>query len=247
MWWRRRSVGQIMWEMKTCYTELRRQGLSCTQYNTERLYRNCLPKHITEETMAGRIEVTGRQGRRSWQLLDYHTEMRGYWKLKEEALDHTLWRTRFGRDCGPAIRQTPEWMNFKQPTIKDNQMRPEVLMMIMMKNTGFWEVPLIFLRKTHQYVAKFLPYNMMSHTEKWDSSSAIRHFSAWITLHCYKCLHPRVHHTGCPENLGFHNTVAFNTLTNVKTEARDVQSPANKHWKYITGTSCMATDVSVLN
>jgi len=118
-------------------------------------------------------------------------------------------------------------MNFKQPTIKDNQMRPEVLMMVTMKNSGFWEVRLIFLRNIHQYVARFLPYNMMSHTGKWDSWSAIRHFSAWITLHCYKCLNPRVHHTGCPENLGFHNTAAFNTHTNVKTEARDVQSPAN--------------------
>jgi len=45
-------------------------------------------------------------------------------------------------------------MNFKQPTTKDNQTRLEVLMMVMMKNTGFWEVTLIFLRNTHQYVAK---------------------------------------------------------------------------------------------
>jgi len=95
---------------------------------------------------------------------------------------------------------------------------------------------------------KFLPYNMMSHTAKWDSSSAIRHFSAWITLHCYKCLNLRAHHTGCPENLGFHNTVAFNTLTIVKTEARDVQSPAHNS----TGNTFLvlhvqATDVSVLN
>jgi hypothetical protein len=51
-------------------------------------------------------------------------------------------------------------------------------MMVMMKNTGFWEVTLIFLRNAYQYVAKFLPYNMTSHTAKWDSSSAIRHFSA---------------------------------------------------------------------
>jgi hypothetical protein len=31
--------------------------------------------------------------------------------LKEEALDHTLRRTRFGRDYGPVVRQTTEWMN----------------------------------------------------------------------------------------------------------------------------------------
>jgi hypothetical protein len=29
-----------------------------------------------------------------------------YWKLKEEALDRTLWRTRFGRGYGPVVRQT---------------------------------------------------------------------------------------------------------------------------------------------
>jgi hypothetical protein len=52
--------------------------------------------------------VTGRQGRRCKQLLDDLKEMRGYWKLKEEALDPTQWRTRFGRGYGPVIRQTME-------------------------------------------------------------------------------------------------------------------------------------------
>jgi hypothetical protein len=31
--------------------------------------------------------------------------------LKEEALDRTLWRTRFGKGYGPVVRQTTEWMN----------------------------------------------------------------------------------------------------------------------------------------
>ena len=31
-------------------------------------------------------------------------ETRGYWKLKGEALDCAVGRTRFGRDCGPVIR-----------------------------------------------------------------------------------------------------------------------------------------------
>jgi hypothetical protein len=31
--------------------------------------------------------------------------------LKEEALDRTLWRTRFGRGYGPVVRQTAKWMN----------------------------------------------------------------------------------------------------------------------------------------
>jgi hypothetical protein len=32
-------------------------------------------------------------------------------EFKEEALDRTLWRTRFGSGCGPIVRQTAEWMN----------------------------------------------------------------------------------------------------------------------------------------
>ena len=35
-------------------------------------------------------------------------ETRGYWKLKEEAADRTLWGTCFGRGCGPFVGQTAE-------------------------------------------------------------------------------------------------------------------------------------------
>jgi hypothetical protein len=41
--------------------------------------------------------VTGRRGIRRKQLLDDLKEKRGYWKLKEEALDPTVWRVRFGK------------------------------------------------------------------------------------------------------------------------------------------------------
>jgi hypothetical protein len=34
--------------------------------------------------------------------------------LKEEALDRTPWSTRFGRDYGPVVRQTTEWMSIGQ-------------------------------------------------------------------------------------------------------------------------------------
>jgi hypothetical protein len=53
--------------------------------------------------------MTGRRGRRRKQLLDDLKEKRIHWKLKEEALDRTLWRTRFGRGYGPVVRQTTEW------------------------------------------------------------------------------------------------------------------------------------------
>jgi hypothetical protein len=54
------------------------------------------------------MEMTGRRGRRCKQLLDDRKEKRRYWKLKEEALDRTAWRTRFGRGYGPVVRQTAE-------------------------------------------------------------------------------------------------------------------------------------------
>jgi hypothetical protein len=68
------------------------------------LRRNCLLKHVIE----GEIEVMEMRGRRGKQLLDDLQEKRRYWKLKEEALDRTLWRTRFGRGYGPVVRQTTE-------------------------------------------------------------------------------------------------------------------------------------------
>jgi len=52
------------------------------------------------------IEVTGRQGRRRRKLLDGLKESRGYCHLKEETLDRTVWRARFGRGFGPVVRQT---------------------------------------------------------------------------------------------------------------------------------------------
>ena len=45
------------------------------------------------------------------QLLDDLDEKRRYWKLKEEALDRTLWRTRFERGYGPVAREITERTN----------------------------------------------------------------------------------------------------------------------------------------
>ena len=50
--------------------------------------------------------MTGRRGRRRKQLRDDLKETRGYRKLKEEELDRTLWRARFGRGYGPVVEQT---------------------------------------------------------------------------------------------------------------------------------------------
>jgi hypothetical protein len=67
------------------------------------LHRNSFLQHINEGKIQGGIEVTGRQGRRCRKLLDDLKERRGYSHLKEEALDHTIWRACFGRGFGPVV------------------------------------------------------------------------------------------------------------------------------------------------
>jgi hypothetical protein len=70
------------------------------------LRRNCLLQQVIEGKIKGGVEVTGRRGRRRRKLLDDLKERRGYSHLKEEALDRTKWRARFGRGFGPVVRQT---------------------------------------------------------------------------------------------------------------------------------------------
>jgi len=69
---------------------------------------NCLLKHVMEENAENRIEVTERRGRRRKELMDGLKEMRKYDKLKEEALDRTVWRIGFGRVYGPVVGQSSQ-------------------------------------------------------------------------------------------------------------------------------------------
>jgi hypothetical protein len=64
------------------------------------LRRNCLLQRVTEGKIQGEIK------RRRRKILDDLKERRGYSHLKEEALDRTMWRARFGRGFGPVVRQT---------------------------------------------------------------------------------------------------------------------------------------------
>ena len=72
------------------------------------LRRKCLLQRVIEGKIKGGrgIVVTGRRGRRRRKLLDDLKERRGHFHLKEEALDRTMWRARFGRYFGPLVRQT---------------------------------------------------------------------------------------------------------------------------------------------
>ena len=52
--------------------------------------------------------MTGRRGRRCKQPLDDLKERRGYWNLREEPPDRTVWRTGFGSGRGSVVRQPAE-------------------------------------------------------------------------------------------------------------------------------------------
>ena len=75
------------------------------------LHRNCLLQRVIEGKIKGGIEVKGRRGRRRKKLLDDLKEKIGYSHLKAEALDHNMWRARFGRYFGPVVRQATICIN----------------------------------------------------------------------------------------------------------------------------------------
>ena len=72
------------------------------------LRRNCFPKQFIEGKIKGEMEVTRRRGRRRRKLLDDLKDRRGYSHLKEEALNRTMWRNRFGVGFEPVVRQNTE-------------------------------------------------------------------------------------------------------------------------------------------
>ena len=59
--------------------------------------------------------MTGRYGRRRRKLLDDLKERRGYCHLKEESLDRTVWRARFGRGFGTVEDRLLESMSTVLP------------------------------------------------------------------------------------------------------------------------------------
>jgi hypothetical protein len=70
------------------------------------LCRNCLLQRVIKGKIKGGIEVTGKRRRRRRKLLNDLKERRGYSHLKEEVLNPTMWRARFGRGFRPVVRQT---------------------------------------------------------------------------------------------------------------------------------------------
>jgi hypothetical protein len=84
--------------------EGRKEGRKASRFGYM-LCRNGLLKRDIEGKVQVRMEMSRRRGRRSKRPLDDLREKTWHWKLKEEALDRTLWRTRFGRGYGPVVRR----------------------------------------------------------------------------------------------------------------------------------------------
>jgi len=69
------------------------------------LRRTCFLKHVIE----GKVEVTGRLGRRRKRLLDDLKERRRYRTLRGETLGSTLLITHFRGDYRPVVRRSKWW------------------------------------------------------------------------------------------------------------------------------------------
>ena len=96
-----------------CYNSLQLHQIIChilklANWIGHILRRNCLIKHVIEGKIKGEMEVTRIRARRRRNLLDDLMDRRGYSYLKEEALDRTMWRNRFGGGFGPVVRQNTE-------------------------------------------------------------------------------------------------------------------------------------------
>ena len=74
----------------------------CALYESQKKWRLLRLKNVTAGRIKGWIEVAGRRGRRRKKLLDDPQEKRGHWMLKEEALDHTLWKRQWA--CRKTLR-----------------------------------------------------------------------------------------------------------------------------------------------
>ena len=111
-----RPGGRIVWEMKKyCIESSGERNILHTIKRRKAnnighiLCTNFLLKHFIENNKERRIEGKRRWGRRRKHLLDSVKKENKYWNFREEALDLTIRRTRFGRGYWPILGQTAGW------------------------------------------------------------------------------------------------------------------------------------------
>ena len=78
-WTDRVRNGEVLCGVKEERNILQRINRRKANWILHILRRNCLLKHVIEGRKAERMEVTGRRGRRSKQLLDDLTQRERYW------------------------------------------------------------------------------------------------------------------------------------------------------------------------
>jgi len=69
---------------------------------------NCLLKQVIKGKIKGEMAVARRRGRRRKKLQEDLKDMTGDSHLKEEALDRSMWRHRFGGGFGLVVRENTE-------------------------------------------------------------------------------------------------------------------------------------------
>jgi len=92
-------VFQSIWREGISYSSRKRKANRIGHI----LRSKCFQKHVVEEIQQ-ETKITGRGENRCKQLLFDLQEKTRYWRMKEEAPDRTLGRTRFGRGYGRVVR-----------------------------------------------------------------------------------------------------------------------------------------------
>ena len=117
-----------------------------------------------------------RRGRRRRKLLDDLKDRRGYSHLKEEALDRTMWRNRFGGGFELVIRQNTEWMNRNVYSLRDN-----------------YSIINLPMSKIHYKNNPHLLKTLWIHTVSWQTMAAHNRFlyprtTIWLIIALFRCI-----------------------------------------------------------
>jgi hypothetical protein len=87
---------RVEWERNIIHKVIRRK----VDWTGHILRMNRFQKHVTE----GKMEGTGRRGKRRKSLLNDLKEATAYWEMREEALGCTVCSTHFRTSYGPVVR-----------------------------------------------------------------------------------------------------------------------------------------------
>ena len=145
--------------------------------------------------------MTRRRRRRRKKLLDDLKDRRGYCQLKEEALDRTMWRNRFGRGFGPVVWQITEdddttttLVSFKVLSFRLDTLVPTFFPLLKTLLELFSADDVQDVRLFHfQFagISKTSPFHLAFHTREHLNSGYFLAPPSYIGPHIY-CVHLRL-------------------------------------------------------